>query len=313
VKILVTGGAGFIGSHLVDALIQVGHEVTVVDDLSTGEVANLNPGAAFEEMDIRSPQCSELVKGARFEAIFHQAAQMSVSRSVREPLFDVSVNVMGTLNLLEAIRGSGCRFFFASTGGALYGDSEVLPTPESAPAWPVSAYGSSKLAVEHYLHFYGFVDDLKYAALRYANVYGPRQNPHGEAGVVAIFCRAMFSGGQPVINGAGTQTRDYIHVSDVVAANLAALDSGACGHFNIGTSRQTTVNEIFEIIADRAATGTAKSHGPARAGEQLTSALDYRLAREKLGWEPTMDLEAGLTGTVEWFREDVIRSGSAGK
>jgi len=304
VKLLVTGGAGFIGSHLVDALVDRGHEVLVVDDLSTGERRNLNPAAHFHELDIRSPQAAQLVRLERPDAIFHEAAQMSVSRSVREPLFDAEVNVLGTLNLLEAAREHPCRFVFASTGGALYGDAEVLPTPETYDAHPVSAYGVGKLAVEHYLHFYGFVHRLDHVVLRYANVYGPRQNPHGEAGVVAIFCRALFSGRQPIINGDGLQTRDYIHVDDVVSANLAALESTVSGTFNVGTGRQVDVNQLFQLIVDRAGVPCHETHGPARPGEQRTSALDSAAARKSLGWDARKSLEDGLVETVEWFRQN---------
>lgn len=303
-KLLVTGGAGFIGSHLVDTLVSRGHEVLVIDDLSTGERRNLNPGARFHELDIRTPAAAQLVRAERPDAIFHQAAQMSVSRSVREPLFDAEVNVIGTLNLLEAAREYQCRFIFASTGGALYGDAEILPTPETYTARPVSAYGVSKLAVEHYLHFYGIVHGLDHVVLRYANVYGPRQNPHGEAGVVAIFCRALFSGGQPIINGDGKQTRDYIHVDDVISANLAALESTTSGTFNVGTGRQVDVNELFRLIVQRAGVPSQEIHGPARPGEQRTSCLDSTAARRGLGWDCHKTLEEGLGETVEWFRRD---------
>ena len=246
-RVLVTGGAGFIGSQVADALVERGDEVHVLDDLSTGERRNLNPRAVFHELDVRSPEAAAAVRELRPDAISHHAAQMSVSRSVREPLFDAGVNVVGGLNLLEAAREAGSRFVFASTGGALYGDGEVLPTPETQPAWPVSPYGVSKLSFEHYLHSYRAQHGTSYAALRYANVYGPRQNPHGEAGVVAIFCRALLEGRTPRINGDGRNTRDYVYVGDVVAANLLAVDSAEIGHLNIGTGRQTDVNALYEL------------------------------------------------------------------
>jgi UDP-glucose 4-epimerase len=306
VSVLVTGGAGFIGSHLVDALVEVGEEVIVVDDLSTGGRDNVHPGAEFHDLDIRSAETADLVRRLRPRAIAHQAAQMSVSRSVREPVFDASVNLMGSINLLEAAREVGARFVFASTGGALYGDAEVLPTPESYPAWPVSPYGVGKLSFEHYLHCYGVEHGLGYAALRYANVYGPRQNPHGEAGVVAIFCQRLLRGQEAVINGDGLQTRDYIHVGDVVRAAIAALGSDLSGHFNVGTGRQATVNEVFHVVAARLGIDAEEHHGPPRAGEQRTSALDGTLIAEKLGWRPRVGLEDGLAETADWFREAVV-------
>jgi UDP-glucose 4-epimerase len=306
VRVLVTGGAGFIGSHVVDALVERSDEVIVVDDLSTGARANLNPRAEFHELDIRRPEAAELIRRCRPDAISHHAAQMSVSRSVREPVFDAEVNLMGSLNLLEVAREVGARFVFASTGGALYGDADVLPTPEGYPAWPVSPYGVGKLAFEHYLHCYGVEHGLSYAALRYANVYGPRQSPHGEAGVVAIFCRRLLAGQDAVINGDGEQTRDYIHVRDVVAAVLTALDSRVTGHFNIGTGRLTSVNELFRLLAARTGVSAEEVHGPDRPGEQRTSALDIRLAADRLGWQPKVSLEEGLAETAAWFSGEAV-------
>jgi UDP-glucose 4-epimerase len=309
VKILVTGGAGFIGSHLVDALVDRGEQVLALDDLSTGERDNLNPGAEFVSLDIRTPEGAAAVREWRPDVILHQAAQMSVSRSVREPLFDISVNLVGGLQLLEAAREIGARFLFASTGGALYGDADVLPTPETYPAWPVSPYGVAKLSFEHYLHCYAVQHGLRYVVLRYANVYGPRQNPHGEAGVVAIFCMKMLAGEQPVINGDGRYLRDYVHVGDVVRANLAALDApDVTGHFNVGTGRQVDVNRVFELVRELIGSSAPEVHGPARPGDQRTSALDCALIGERLGWRPQVTLEDGLEDTVAWFRERAARS-----
>jgi len=303
VSVLVTGGAGFIGSHIADALVARGEQVIVIDDLSSGAPANLNPEVEFHHLDIRSPEAAALVRDRRPDAIAHQAAQMSVSRSVREPLFDASVNLIGSINLLEAARETGARVVFASTGGALYGEAEVLPTPESYPAWPVSPYGVGKLSFEHSLHCYGVAHGLSYAALRYANVYGPRQNPHGEAGVVAIFCLRLLHGEEAVINGDGLQTRDYIHVQDVVRAAVAALDSRVTGHFNVGTGHQATVNDIFHMIVKHLGIEADERHGPPRPGEQRTSALDSTLIGEKLGWRPEVSLEDGLAETADWFRQ----------
>jgi UDP-glucose 4-epimerase len=304
--VLATGGAGFIGSHLADALLKRGDEVIVIDDLSTGSSQNLNPDAEFHQLDIRSRQAAELVRRRRPDAIVHHAAQMSVSRSVREPAFDADVNLMGSINLLEAARQVEARFIFASTGGALYGDADILPTPETYPAWPVSPYGVSKLAFEHYLHCYGVQHGLGYTALRYANVYGPRQNPHGEAGVVAIFCLNLLSAEPPTVNGDGKQTRDFIHVADVVRANLAALDSDQRGHFNVGTGRPCDINTLFEMIEGRMEVSIGKRHGAARPGDQRTSVLDSSLIAEKLGWRPEMSLEAGVADTVDWFRRSQV-------
>jgi UDP-glucose 4-epimerase len=306
VRVLATGGAGFIGSHLADALLKRGDEVIVIDDLSTGSSQNLNPDAEFHQLDIRSRQAAELVRRRRPDAIVHHAAQMSVSRSVREPAFDADVNLMGSINLLEAARQVEARFIFASTGGALYGDADILPTPETYPAWPVSPYGVSKLAFEHYLHCYGVQHGLGYTALRYANVYGPRQNPHDEAGVVAIFCLNLLSAEPPTVNGDGKQTRDFIHVADVVRANLAALDSDQRGHFNVGTGRPCDINTLFEMIEGRMEVSIGKRHGPARPGDQRTSVLDSSLIADKLGWRPEMSLEAGVADTVDWFRRSQV-------
>jgi len=304
-RIVVTGGAGFIGSHLVDALVARGEEVLVIDDLSTGSVANLNGRARFEQLDVRTEEAAAAVERFRPQAVMHLAAQMSVSRSVREPLYDADVNVLGALRMLEAARATGARFVFASTGGALYGDAETLPTPETCPAWPVSPYGVAKLSVEHYLHCYGFTHDLSYTVLRYANVYGPRQNPHGEAGVVAIFCRSLLAGGRPVITGDGRQTRDYVFVADVVRANLLAVDARASGHYNVGTGLQTDVNSLFELIVERVGRKVGAQHGEPRPGEQRTSALDSGLILRTLCWRPEVTLTDGIAETVEWFRREV--------
>ncbi len=301
-RIVVTGGAGFIGSHLVDALIGRGDEVLVVDDLSTGVREQVNPAATFLELDLRDGDATERLVEWGPDAICHLAAQMSVSRSVREPLYDAGVNLIGALRVLEAARQAQARLLFSSTGGALYGDAERLPTLETEPAWPVSPYGVAKLSFEHYLHCYRVAHGLSYAALRYANVYGPRQNPHGEAGVVAIFCLRLLAGEPAVINGDGTFTRDYIYVDDVVRANLAALDSREIGHFNVGTGRQTTVNRIFHLLVDHLGLDTEETHGPVRPGDQHTSALDSGLIERTLGWRAEVALEEGIPRTADWFK-----------
>jgi UDP-glucose 4-epimerase len=300
-KVLVTGGAGFIGSHLVDALVQRGDEVLVVDDLSTGDERNLNPKSRFHKLDIRDAATADLVRAERPHAISHHAAQMSVSRSVADPVFDADVNVMGSLNLARGAVDAGSRLVFASTGGALYGDAAVLPTPETSPAWPVSPYGISKLAFEHYLYGFRRQYGLSYSTLRYANVYGLRQNPHGEAGVVAIFCEGLMGKRPFKIHGEGTDTRDYVYVSDVVGANLLALDSDVCEHFNVGTGRQADTNTIFRLVAERMGKPVEAEHGPPRPGDLRASALDSSLIRRVLGWEPEVELEDGIAQTVAWF------------
>lgn len=303
-RVLVTGGAGFIGSHLVDALVERGDDVHVIDDLSTGSWDNVPPSVELLELDVRDPRAADWIARARPDVIFHEAAQMSVSQSVRDPLHDVDVNVRGSLQLALAAAGAGSRFIFASTGGAMYGDATVLPTPEDYPAWPVSPYGASKLAVEHYLHAIRSYTGLDYVSLRYANVYGPRQNPHGEAGVIAIFNTALLIGGPYEITGDGCQTRDYIYVTDVVAACLAALHERCAGQtYNVGTGRQTSVNELFGMISATLRVAAPAVHGLARAAEQRTSALESSRLRRDVGWAPQVTLEAGLRSTAEWFRE----------
>jgi UDP-glucose 4-epimerase len=299
----VTGGAGFIGSHLVDELVERGDQVVIVDDLSFGEERFVNPKATLHRVDIRDPKAGDLIRNQRPAAVWHLAAQISVSRSVKEPGFDADVNVLGSLNLLVAAQEIGARFLFASTGGALYGEAP-MPTPESAPTWPRSPYGIAKLSVEHYLFGFRALHQLGYAALRFANVYGPRQNPHGEAGVVAIFARRLVAGEKCLINGSGDDTRDYIHVRDVVSGCLAALDSVDCGHFNLGTARQTSTNRIFELLAAELAPGAQAEHGPPRPGDLRASCLDHSLMTRTFGWEPRVSLADGIRETAAWFRED---------
>lgn len=304
-KILVTGGAGFIGSHVVDAYIAAGHQVAVVDDLSTGRAANLNPQAAFYKVDIRSPELRQVFDGFRPEVVNHHAAQMDVRRSVAEPSFDASINVLGSISVLECAREFGVRkAIYISSGGAVYGEPIFLPCTEQHPVDPICPYGASKHVVEHYLYIYRHVYGLDYAVLRYPNVYGPRQDPRGEAGVVAIFTRQMLSDDQAVINGDGKQQRDFVYVADCASANLLALDNGASGRiYNLGQGVGTSINEIFEHL--KAITGYGKDavHGPPKAGETYRIYCDASRARQELGWEPTVGLEEGLRRTVAHFRE----------
>ena len=303
-KVLVTGGAGFIGSHVADRLVAEGHDVVILDDLSTGHVERLQPNARFYQMDLHSPWIDELFRIERPEAVVHQAAQASVRRSVEDPVFDAAVNVLGTAALLQASVHHGVRrFLIASTGGAIYGDADLTPTPEDYPALPVSPYGASKLAAEVYVRTFNALHGLSYAALRYANVYGPRQDPHGEAGVVAIFTRRLLRGETTRINGDGKQTRDFVYVGDVAEANARALSSDAVGSFNVGTGTETDINAIFQKLKRLTGSNQPEEHGPPLPGEQRRSVVDVRKIERALGWKPKTSLDAGLDATVRYFRE----------
>jgi len=302
-KVLVTGGAGFIGSHVADRLLAGGHDVVILDDLSTGHVDHLPAAARFYQMDVHSPWLEKLFTIERPEAVVHEAAQASVRRSVEDPVFDASVNVLGTAALLQASVQHGVRrFLFASTGGAIYGDTDLVPTPEDAPALPVSPYGASKLAAEVYLRTFQALHGLSYIALRYANVYGPRQDPHGEAGVVAIFSQRLLGGAKARINGDGKQTRDFVYVGDVADANARALTSDAVGAFNVGTGVETDINRIFASLRRLTGSDQPEEHGPPLPGEQRRSAIDPRKVEKVLGWRPQTSLDAGLSATVQYFR-----------
>jgi UDP-glucose 4-epimerase len=301
--VVVTGGAGFIGSHLADALVARGRRVLVIDDLSSGRRDNVPAAAELHVLDIRSSEARELIRTAGAGTIVHHAAQMDVRRSTEDPAFDAQVNILGTLNLLQAAVEGGVRqVLFASTGGAIYGEQEIFPAAEDHPTRPLSPYGVSKLAAERYLEYFHHEHGLDVTCLRYANVYGERQNPHGEAGVVAIFITRMLAGESPTINGDGLQTRDYVHVSDVVAANLACLGRPGFHIFNVGTGVETTVVEIFEGLRAAAGSDLAAEHGPAKPGEQRRSSIDSTLLERQLGCAPRITLAEGLRRTVDWFR-----------
>lgn len=301
--ILLTGGAGFIGSHVVDAYIDVGHNVIVIDDLSTGSMKNVNPKAKFYQLDIRDKEVKSIFEREKIDVVNHHAAQMDVRRSVEDPSYDASINVLGVLNLLENCKRFGVKkFIFASTGGAIYGEQEYFPANENHPVRPLSPYGITKLATEKYLYYYKEVFGLQYISLRYANVYGPRQNPHGEAGVVAIFTSKMLSDQQPMINGDGKQTRDYVYVKDVVKANLAALTFQGSDIFNVGTGTETDVNHLFKILSSLTQDNCKEEHAPPKAGEQKRSVIDHTKAKTHLRWTPTYTLQKGLQETVEYFR-----------
>ena len=302
-KILVTGGAGFIGSHVADALLAEGHEVHVLDDFSGGKEENVPAAATLHRLDIRAAEVRELFEQERFEVLVHHAAQMDVRRSVADPQFDADVNINGMLNMMEAGWQHGLKkVIFASTGGAIYGEPDFVPQDESHPLRPLSPYGITKLSTEKYLFFYKEQYGIDYIALRYANVYGPRQNPHGEAGVVAIFTERMLQQRQPVIFGDGLQTRDYVYVGDVVQANLAGLAYKGSGVFNVGTGIETNVNELFRGIRALINPDVPEEHAPGKPGEQRRSVLSYALSEKELGWTPTVDFEEGLRRTVAWFR-----------
>jgi len=305
-KILVTGGAGFIASHITDALIKEGHNVFVLDNLSTGFRKNINPEAHFVEADIRDNGLIDLFEREKFDLVNHHAAQMDVRKSVSDPSFDGAVNILGTINLLQCcIKTKVKKFMFASTGGAIYGEQKYFPADEEHPVNPLSPYGISKLAVEKYLYFYNMQYGLNYSILRYANIYGPRQNPFGEAGVVAIFSTKLLKNDQPVINGTGKQTRDYVFVGDVVKANLLSLSDERCDIYNVGTSKETDVNEIFNHINDLTGSVKKEIHGPAAPGEQMRSVINSDKLFNRFGWRPSTPLREGLEKTVVFFRESL--------
>jgi UDP-glucose 4-epimerase len=310
-RALVTGGAGFIGSHVAEALAAGGYDVTAIDDLSAGRRQNLVAGIRLEELDIRTPEAARLVQGGGFDVVCHLAAQIDVRKSVADPVGDASHNILGTLNLLEAARQAPRppRFIFSSTGGAVYGDFVDPPSDEAQPKDPESPYGIAKLAVEYYLAYFGRVHRLDVVALRYANVYGPRQDPHGEAGVVAIFCQRLLGELPLIVFGDGRQTRDYVFVGDVARANAlaAAVTLPAAGRlderaFNIGTGVPTSVLELAGALMRASGRTTPVEHAPPRPGEQQRSFVSISKAARVLGWAPAASLEAGLKKTYEWFR-----------
>jgi UDP-glucose 4-epimerase len=296
-KILVTGGAGFIGGHVVDAYVSRGHRVTVVDNLATGQTRNLDPRARLIKVDIREASLAKVFKRGRFDVVNHHAAQVDVRKSVNDPTFDASVNIVGLINLLELSRLHKIKkFIFAASGGTYYGEC-ARPAQEDFPPQPLSPYGVSKLAGEHYVRTYGTLHGLKFTVLRYGNVYGPRQDPHGEAGVVAIFCQRLLSGETAFIYGNGTQQRDYVFVRDVARANVAALSKAHGESVNIGTGQATDVNRLFQILSDCHGKTFSVKHKPPRNGELFRSVLNVSKAARMLGWKPTVSLREGLTET----------------
>ena len=306
-KILVTGGAGFIGSHVVDAFLAAGHDVAVVDNLTTGDARWMNPRARLHEVDLRSAWLARVFETERPEVVAHLAAQASVGRSVTDPAFDASVNIGGGVALLECCRRYGVkRVIYSSSGGAGYGDTDVLPTPESHPSLPISPYGITKVAVEQYVAAWIGIYGISGISLRYANIYGPRQNPQGEAGVIAIFCHRLLTGQVPIINGDGGQTRDYTYVEDVAAANVKALEHPeATGGVNICTGIETSVNDLYGALVQAADSTVQAQHAPARPGEQRRSCLSPARAARALGWKPTVSLAEGLRRTFGFFKKEI--------
>ncbi len=284
-KVLITGGAGFIGSHIADLLIEAGHDLVIIDDLSSGKEENIHPKATFYPVSILDKTLPDIFKRERIDVVIHHAAQISVRESVKDPLHDMEISIKGSLVLLEQC--STCtikKFIFASTGSALYGEQDYFPADENHPTRPLSPYAIAKLSTEKYLYFYHNTHKLPYVTLRYANVYGPRQDPHGEAGVVAIFTQRMLQGKQPTVNGDGNQTRDFVYVHDIARANLLALESAFIGELNIATGIETSINTIFREIRNLLSPNTPEVHGPSMPGEQLRSVLSYEKATSILGW-----------------------------
>lgn len=304
-KCLITGGAGFIASHLADKLIELGHAVVIVDNFSTGLKKNVNQAAVFYELDIEDKKLSQIFEKEKPDIVFHYAAQIDVRKSVENPIESAKTNILGSLNVLENCKIYGVKkIVFASTGGAIYGEVDVIPTPEDYPQHPVSPYGIEKLIVERYLNFYKKEYNLDYLILRFANVYGPRQNSKGEAGVIAIFCDKMLRGEQPFINGSGGQTRDFVFVDDVVRANILGIEKDKIGIFNVGTAKETDINTIFDSLVNLFGLKITKKYAPQKPGEQKRSCLDFKKIKSEFGWEPKCDINSGLRKTLAFFKNE---------
>ncbi len=308
-KVLVTGGAGFIGSHVVDLLVAAGHQVLVLDNLSTGRKSNLNPEATFFELDIRSPEVEQVFSQEYPDVICHHAAQMDVRRSMSDPMFDAEQNILGSIHLANLAKTYGVRkFIHISSGGAVYGEPSQLPCKENDPIQPLCFYGASKFTFELYLYIYQQSFGLDYSILRYPNVYGPRQDPFGEAGVVAIFTGKMLKGQEVTINGSGEQVRDFVYVEDCAKANLSLLDQGSGRVYNLGNGSGTSINEIFVELKDIIQYPLSPNYGPPKSGETFRIFLDAGRARNELGWEPSVNLHEGLSRTVAYFKQAEINA-----
>ena len=306
-NILVTGGAGFIGSSIVDEYIRLGHSVIIIDNMSTGKKEFINPKAVFYKMDIREDAIKKVFESHKIDVINHHAGQIDLRKSVEDPKFDLDINVIGSVNLLQnAVKYKIPKVIFASTGGAIYGEHDYFPADEKHPVRPYAPYGINKLTVEKYLFYFNHVFGLKYTIFRYANIYGPRQNSRGECGVIAIFTDKILQNVQPVINGDGEQTRDYVYISDVVNANVLALKDTTSSIYNISTSVETTVNYIFNKLNEYSGTSFTEKHGPEKKGEQRRSVLSYKKINEKLSWKPDVLIDKGLKSTVEYFSKAKI-------
>ena len=308
-KYLVTGGAGFIGSHLVDKLIKQGHKVSVIDNLSAGKKENLNKKAQFYKIDIRNPKISQIFNKEKPEIVFHYAAQIDVGKSLENPVFDAKVNILGTLNLLENCRKFKIKkIIFASSVG-VYGEPEALPLKENYPLNPISPYSITKLAIEKYLNYYRF-QGLDFACLRHSNVYGKRQKSVGEGGVVAIFIDRILKGEKPVIFGDGRQTRDFLYVDDAVDAAVLAIKASSGAIYNVGTNKEININSLLSLTSDLFKQEVRSSFSPLRPGEIIKSRVDYSKAKKELGWQPKYSLEKGLEKTIEWFK--ILKSDKIG-
>jgi len=305
-KIIVTGVAGFVASHVADAYVEAGHEVVGIDDLSRGRKKNINPKCRFYSCDIRDRKTLDgIFSTEKPTVVNHHAAQMDVRRGVREPVFDAQVNILGGINLIEAAVANGVqRFIYVGTAGAGYGEPDRMPVPETHPVNPITPYGISKHTIEHYLFTFRFLYGIDYVVLRYGNVYGPRQNSQGEAGVFAIFSEQMLAGIQSVIYGDGTKIRDYVYISDVVAANLAALDRGSNEIFNISSGVETTDQEVYELVRDLLNKSVQPTYVPRRPGEIDRICLDISKAERLLGWKPQVPLSEGAHRTVAYFQRE---------
>ena len=305
VKVMVTGGAGFIGSHIVDSLVNEGYEVVIVDNLNTGARQNINPKARFYEVNICSPELARVFESEGPQIVCHQAAQTIISRSVADPLFDANVNILGSINLISnCLRYGVKKIIYASSGGAVYGEPKHLPANEKHPVDPLSQYGASKHTVEHYLHLYWLQYGLEYVSLRYSNIYGPRQNPAGEAGVIAIFTSQMLCGEQPTIFGKGDKTRDYTYVSDIARANVLAIRAGKTGIYNLGTGVETSDRQIFDMVAQNLGYKGDPNFAQVRKGEIYRICLDSSKAKAELGWQPLTSVKDGIAQTVAFFQSN---------
>ena len=302
-KILITGGAGFIGSHIVDKYVDLGHRVEVIDDMSSGLVENMRDDVTYHEIDIRSSKVTAVFDEGTFDVVNHHAAQMDVRKSTEDPAFDADVNIIGSINLLQnCVRTNVKQFIFASTGGAIYGEQDAYPADETHPANPVSPYGISKLSIEKYLHYYDVEYGIIHSILRYSNVYGPRQNPHGEGGVIAIFAKKLLQGEQVIINGDGKQTRDYTYIDDIVRLNELVLASDKCTLINAGRGMEYDVNYLYDLLKQEMGSTMEAKHGPRVPGEQRRSSIKSDRAMQLFSWKAEVDFESGISKTADFFK-----------